>query len=306
MNRRDFLKGTGALAAVATVVEAQGGEILEKRLSPYRWQDLTVDDFAAAVKATDGVCVVPLGCLEKHGQHLPLGTDSIVSAEVCERASRMEPMMVFPFSPFGHITEARHMLGTVALRSETLMCLLRDLCEELARNGFKKIVLVNGHGGSYYWIRHFLRETQRSPRDYVVWAMEKAFWAPGQQAEFLRRLGRDKMPDCGHADIVETSEMMAINRALVKIDRVIVEDTKPMGRMKQYGPLGWETAMDWYADRPHHIAGDPTGATPELGEWLLDTWASNVARGVRIAKKDTVTPALFAEYYAASEHPGTR
>ena len=306
MDRRGFLKGSGAFAAMTTVLKAQGGEILEKKHSPYRWQELTVDDFAAAVKATDGVCVVPLGCLEKHGQHLPLGTDSIVSLEVCERASRMEPMMVFPFSPFGHITEARHMLGTVALRSDTLMCLLRDLCEELSRNGFKRILLMNGHGGNYYWIRHFLCETQRSPHDYVVWVMEKAYWAPGQQAEFLRKIGREKMPDFGHADIVETSEMLAIDRSLVKMDRVIVEDTKSLGRMKQYRPLGWETALDWYADRPHHIAGDPTGANAELGEWLLDTWASNVSRGVRMIKEDAVTPTLFAEFYAASEHPVTR
>ena len=299
LGRREFLTG----AALAAALAAGAGEIPPKVLKPYRWQDLTVDDFAAAVEDCRGVCVVPLGCLEKHGYQLPLGTDALVATEVCERAARMERAMVFPFSPFGHVYGVQHKRGTVALRAETLLAVLNDLCEELSRNGLKKIIILNDHGGNNPLLGHFLRDRLGARRDYAVYHLFKFQFVGDQQAEFLRRIGRTELPELGHADIVETAEMMAIDRTLVHMDRVVPEEARATHRLSALNKLGVRTSVDWYSDYPHQIAGDPRGATPELGEWLLDTWAANLAQVIRLVRDDRVTPALLDEYYTACTRP---
>ena len=65
-----------------------------------RWEDLSGDQFAAAVKACDGVCLVALSVVERHGHHLPVGTDMYIGREICARAAALEPALVFPDNPF--------------------------------------------------------------------------------------------------------------------------------------------------------------------------------------------------------------
>lgn len=305
MDRREFLTSAGAVAAVSAMMSAGAEVAPERKYRPFLWRDMTCAEFAEAVKATKGVCVVPIGCLEKHGKHLPLATDSIVAHEVCVRAASLEPVIVFPFCPFGRVVEVRHMLGTMAFRSETLLMMLRDLCAEMAHNGIGKIVLYNDHGGNNSMLSHFQRECLEERRPYTVYQMTKFSWCGNQEQEFLRRANFDKMPVCGHADIIETSEMLAISPELVHMDRVDAKETQPLGRLSEINGARLQTSVDWYADFPHQIAGDPTGATAELGNWLLDTWAGNLARAIRLVREDKVTPSLLSAYYDAIENPGT-
>ncbi len=104
-----------------------------------------MDDFAQAMEQTKGVCLVPLGCLEKHGNHMPLGTDVATAREVSIRAAEKEAAMVFPYIPFGIVAEVKHKQGTVAISSHLQYQMLEELCDELARNGYTKILFVNGH-----------------------------------------------------------------------------------------------------------------------------------------------------------------
>ena len=60
-----------------------------------RWIDIRSDDFPKAVEACNGVCVIPIGCVEAHGKHLPLGCDTIASAEYARRAAEIAPVCVF-------------------------------------------------------------------------------------------------------------------------------------------------------------------------------------------------------------------
>ena len=81
-----------------------------------RWLELTTPEFVEAVGAVCGVCLVPVGVIEKHGDHLPLGTDSLVVEQVAEDAVAEEPALLFPTLHFSQIAEARHVAGTIALR----------------------------------------------------------------------------------------------------------------------------------------------------------------------------------------------
>ncbi|MDE5547967.1 MAG: creatininase family protein, partial [Clostridia bacterium] len=84
------------------------------------WENLTVDEFAAAEKETKGVVLVPIGCLEKHGNHMPLGTDILIAREISIKSAEREPAMVFPYLPFGIVAEVKHKLGTISLTSNLI------------------------------------------------------------------------------------------------------------------------------------------------------------------------------------------
>ena len=110
-----------------------------------RWDELTGDLFSEAVQKAEGVCLLPLSCIERHGHHLPLATDMFIGRETCNRAAELEPAIVFPDYIFTQILEARHYPGCIAIDPELTIRLLENTCREIARNGLKKIVFVNAH-----------------------------------------------------------------------------------------------------------------------------------------------------------------
>ena len=129
------------------------------------WEKLTSPDFEIAVKTCGRVCLLPLGVIEKHGDHLPLGQDAMVIHRLCTEAAEIEPAMVFPFFYLGRINEARHQPGTISLKYELILPVLESMCDEIARNGFDRILLANGHGGNINILNtcHLIRQSQRYP-----------------------------------------------------------------------------------------------------------------------------------------------
>ena len=140
----------------------------QTNLSP-KWEELTGPDFIQAIHQSQGVCVLPFGILEKHGPHLPIGTDLLDVRFAVMNAVKQEYAVVFPEYYFGQIFEARHQPGTVAYSLSTQLTLLQETVSEMARNGCKKIVIVNGHGGNKSLLPLFAQSQMASPRDYVVY-----------------------------------------------------------------------------------------------------------------------------------------
>lgn len=304
MNRREFLTAAG-LAAAGTAFAA-GGERTKPDPATENallWDRLTVDGFDAAVKKAEGVVLVPVGCLEKHGHHLPLYTDSFVAHEICVRAARRTPAVVFPKIPFGMVEEVKHMKGTMSISNRVMFELFEEMCEEFARNGLKKIIFVNDHGGNNFFLDTLLKSRLEKRHDYACyWWFKKL--TPKQTEAFTKRLGRTEMPELGHADIMESSEMLLLAPECVHMDRVNVEESKALNRLAQYREAKVRTSLDWYADYPSHFAGDPTGATAEHGEWLFETYADTLAKTIDQVKRDKLTPRFLEEYYSTAEKPG--
>lgn len=94
------------------------------------------------------MCVVALGVVEKHGEHLPLGTDYLNAHKIASLAAEREPAVVVPPFCFGQIFEARCVPGAITLKPTLLLELIQGIFYEIGRNGFGKIVLYNGHGGN--------------------------------------------------------------------------------------------------------------------------------------------------------------
>ena len=133
-----------------------------------KYEELTSPEFMEAVIESDSTCLIPIGVMEKHGPHLPLGTDLIDVREIALRAAKEEYTIVFPEYYFSQIFEAKHQPGTIAYSTQLIFNILQETCQELARNGLKKIILVNGHGGNNNFLHFFCQAQLESPKDYSV------------------------------------------------------------------------------------------------------------------------------------------
>lgn len=260
-----------------------------------RWDELTGDLFPEAVKEAEGVCLLPLSCIERHGPHLPLATDMYIGREVCNRASELEPAIVFPDFIFTQILEARHYPGCIGIDPELTIRLLENTCREIARNGLKKIVIVNAHGGNDNLI-HYLTQIQlASRRDYVVYVAEQLY-SPEDEAAI--RAQWNTTVD-GHAGEKETSAIMAIQPDLVKSDALRADgEGNPLGRLQPLRDLNIDVGIWWYADHPSHYRGDGVPATAEKGNFWLNARARGLARSIRAIKDDTETKRLQDEFFS--------
>ena len=179
----------------------------QAKLSP-KWEELTAADFRLGVQQSKGTCLLPFGILEKHGPHLPLGTDLLNVRYASLQAVAQEYAVVFPEYYFGQIFEAKHEPGTVAYSLELQLKLLQETTDEMARNGCKKILIVNGHGGNEYLLPLFAQSQMDRPHDYVVYVIVGERSTPGGPAK--KSTGIDY-----HAGENETSNTMVSHPDLV-------------------------------------------------------------------------------------------
>ena len=263
-----------------------------------RWDELTSDQFPEAVQKAEGVCLLPLSCMERHGHHLPLATDMFIGREVCNRIAALEPAIVFPDYIFTQILEARHYPGCIGIEADLTIRLLENVCREIARNGLKKIVFVNAHGGNDHLIHYFAQIQLASPRDYVVYVVTPDF---SEEDEAMIKAQWETTVD-GHAGEKETSAILAIRPDLVKSDTLPNDgEGMPLGRLQNLRDLGVDVGIWWYADYPIHYCGDGIPATVEKGNRWLDARARAFAIVVRAIKADTETKRLQDEFFGSIE-----
>jgi creatinine amidohydrolase len=257
------------------------------------WEELTAADFREGIHHSQGTCLLPFGILEKHGPHLPLGTDLLDVRYAALHAAEKEYTVVFPEYYFGQIAEARHQPGTVAYSREMQLALLQETTDEMARNGCKKVIIVNGHGGNESLLPFFAQSQLDKPHDYVVYIFDERSPASG---------GPPKKTSIDmHAGESETSKMMISRPDSVHIDRAASESGADQRRQKL--PEDVYTGIWWYARFPNHYSGDGSAATQELGKFQMDWWIDAVVKTIRAVKADDVSLKLQNEFYEKSKHP---
>jgi creatinine amidohydrolase len=263
------------------------------KLSP-NWEDLTGPDFVKAIQQAQGVCVLPFGIMEKHGAQLPIGTDLIDVRYAVEHAVQKEYAVVFPPYYFGQIAEARHQPGTLAYPQKLQLALLQATTDEMGRNGCKKIVIVNGHGGNLSFLPYFAQTQLDKPHDYVVYV----YWwsrSPHDGGPVVK----DKIDE--HAGESETSMMLISAPDLVHMDRANEESGADLHR--QHLPNGLYTGIWWYARFPNHYAGNGALATKAMGEYDMTHWEDGIANVIRSVKADQTSLELQNEFYGKAKHP---
>jgi creatinine amidohydrolase len=297
------MKRTGFLLAIILVLVPAVAQPVQQAAKPtapaipVRYEELTAPEFVQAVARSGATCVIPLGILEKHGPHLPLGTDLIDCREVSLRAAGEEYTIVFPPYFVGQIFEAKHQPGTIAYGSRMLLDFLQQTCDELARNGIRKIILVNGHGGNDSLLRYFCQSQLESRRDYAVYLFDPVFDAATEAR--LAKLRKTTLD--GHAGEEETSVMLAHHSDLVHLDRAGAESGEDLKRLD--GLKYAYTGIWWYAGQPNHYRGDGSVGNKEFGQALFEAESGLLAEMVRSVKKDTVTLELQKRFFDDATKP---
>ena len=281
------------LLAVGLVFLAALGASAQTKVSN-KWEELTAADFRQGIQQARGTCLLPFGILEKHGPHLPLGTDLLNVRYASLHAADQEYAVVFPEYYFGQIFEAKHEPGTVAYSMELQLRLLQETTDEMARNGCKKIIIVNGHGGNEHLLPFFAQGQLDSPHDYVVYVLIGGRSRPGGPAK--KSTGVDY-----HAGENETSNTIVSRPDLVHLDRAGSESGGDQSR--QHLPEDLYTGIWWYARFPNHYSGDGSVATKELGEWNMKGWIDSIVESIRSVKADDASLKIQDEFYEKSKHP---
>ncbi len=265
-----------------------------QNLSP-KWEELTAPDFVSAIKKAQNTCVLPFGILEKHGPHLPIGTDLINVRFATLKAVEKEYAVVFPEYFAGQIFEAQHQPGTIAYSLQLQLQLLQETVNEMARNGCKKVVIVNGHGGNEHLLPLFAQAQLATPRDYVVYI----HGLPNLEVQ-----GRPPMKTTNdmHGGESETSHMMVSRPDLAHVDRAKSQSGEDQNRLQGLPPQVY-TGIWWYAKFPNHYSGEGAQAHKDLGEFDMNTWANSIADAIRAIKADQTSMKLQQEYFEQSKKP---
>ena len=262
---------------------------------PYHYGELTAPDFVKAVEHSGATAIIPAGILEKHGPHLPLSTDLILAREISSRAAQLEYTIVYPEFYFGQIFEAKQQPGTIAYSPELVWKMLEETCEELSRNGIKKIIIVNGHGGNNNLFAYFCQTQLAQRKDFSVF-----FFQPSDREVDLSIEKMRTTDYGGHADEVETSMVYAIRPELVHTERASSQSGRDQERLNL--PYAY-TGIWWYASYPNHYAGDGSSPQKEIGELHLNSNAEQLAELIKALKEDNSIQELQNMFYKEAEDP---
>lgn len=219
------------------------------------------------------VVVQPIGAIEQHGAHLPLAVDSAISVAVLGKAlSQLDssiPVYALPPLYYGKSNEHWHFPGTITLSTQTLLSILMEVAESVYRAGFRKLVLMNSHGGQPQILEIAARDLHQQHEDFAVFPLFT--WKVPTIGAIASELLTPKELELGiHAGDAETSLLLSILPDQVKMERAAAE--YPLGE-PQDGVLSMEGAFPfaWMTRDLSRsgVIGDPTTASKEKGDRIL-------------------------------------
>lgn len=199
--------------------------------------------------------ILPCGCVEEHGPHLPVGTDLFQAYHVAvEVAARTDGLVLPPFH-YGHSSSTRNFPGSIVISANTLRSMTVEVLQGVIRSGARKILILTGHAGSTHMatMRDAAREVAEKNLDVIIYYLTDYEIA----ADIVK--GDPRFPALdGHAGDIETSRIMAIDPDLVK--------DPPKGSFPDFPPHRILPDPESYF--PSGLMGDPENADPEKGEYL--------------------------------------
>jgi creatinine amidohydrolase len=243
------------------------------------WQELTTEDVAGLDRAHT-VAVLPVAAVEQHGPHLPLGTDAMINegvlARVLARAAADSPMIVLPMLSIGASGEHRDFAGTLSLAARTLLDLVTEVAEGIARAGLRKLVLFNSHGGQRQVLEMVAQDLRTRHAMIVVVANA---WRMMDRAAVLPPAEREAGL---HGGGFETALMLHLRPDLVRLDKIRDFPSKARALEKDYPSLAAQgrVAFAWQAQdlNPAGAVGDARLGTAEMGRKLVDEAADRLLR----------------------------
>ena len=272
----------------------EGDEAFRARFLSWDLGDLTMTDIKEYLAHKD-LILVPVASLEQHGPHLPLYTDTVTALYMSKRIAHMIAVLHTPpiwmgYSP-QHMHEPGQGRGTITVRSSTLLAVMHDVARSLIHHGFNRIIFINGHGSNIKVVDPVLRKLRYDTGALI------SFVKPYMERyvgilEGLMENPPDETPGW-HASELETSQDLAWNERLVRMDRAEftrahIPEFLPRSFEKKDGMPDVEFEGYNYFTFPmdHHefiesgVIGNPLRATREKGEEAFRRLSEHVARGV--------------------------
>jgi Uncharacterized protein, putative amidase len=234
------------------------------------WWELTWPEFERVDKT---VALLPTGIVEAHGPHLPLGTDALMVTYIAEETARRTNVLLLPTVWYGNTYVLDKFPGTISISNETLYRLYLDIFREVARNGVKYLVVVNGHGGNVDALSMAAKDAARETKLTVILVN----WWIDLAKETRRRVL--ETPE-GHAAEDETSEVWAAYPQLVKaVPRDGSADEWIEVRFRVYGKDAY--AMEY----TKAVQGYPSKASQEKGRAILEAAVNELTQFIEDLKK---------------------
>lgn len=252
-----------------------------------KWLEMKSSDVGRIAEEI-GLVVLPVGSTERHGDHLPVGQDTLAVTALCERAADVEPAVVFPTIFTGMNTELRHGPGSVSIRPELIMEYLEAICDEIGRNGFGKILIVSGHGGNRYMLPQLLMNVQDDEKPYVLYYVTGGLVDP----ELRRKVLETDVH--AHACECETSTALYLHPDLVDMSRV---PDKPVASSRDFDLEEVYSNVDWFSRFPENVSGEPGKATAEKGRAMFGDKVKRLAGIINKVKADDRSPGLLKDFY---------
>jgi len=217
-------------------------------------EELNTVEFSDLVKK-GALTILPIGAVEGHGPHLPLGTDMIQPMALAVRLSERFDAIIAPPIHYGECSSTKNLPGTISLSFDTLRAVVREVLEELYRQGVRRILVLSGHAA-----RAHLMAQREAGKEVMKRFPDLRLMILSDYEIAYELLGKDFEADDGHAGDIETSRILQHREDLVK-ERPPKADIKKnnymiKSDMGEFFPAGY-----W---------GDPTKATKEKGKQVDD------------------------------------
>ena len=233
-------------------------------------EEMTPQEITDALKKVNTV-IIPLGTIEQHGPHLPFGTDVFIPITIARLVAEKASVLVAPPVYYGNSMSMMDMDGVFTITPDSLASLLLDLCRSFSRQGFKKIVFINGHGGNKQ-VLSFIGQKARMETGALIVRID---WWTIASEEISKICERNVV----HADEGETSMMLACRPELVDMTKAVKDETsdelvkaltngKPSNMPQVYVPF-----KKWSKTG---LIGDATKASKIKGEKILKAVVENI------------------------------
>jgi creatinine amidohydrolase len=251
----------------------KSNQMIPEKGKPVLWEELSWKDIESLTK-TMKMVIMPIGACEQHGPHLPLAVDTIDCYEVAKRVSAKTEVPVIPPLMYGCSQSHGKFPGTLSIRPETMIRMMCEIAEWLYNSNIRKILLLNGHmwnWGPLYSVRENIHYDYP---DLQVRVLD--WWAttPDVMAQSMKDC--PVLPSYVHANIGETSCMLAARPDLVKMEEAVNED--------DYNTF-FEYRMDQYS-KSGIVGRETTKATAEFGEKIFAMVVDNLSNIIKAALRE--------------------
>jgi len=220
------------------------------------------------------VAILPIGAVEAHGPHLPLGTDNLLAERLAERVAQRTGAFILPTLPYGQVWSLKNFPGSINISNESLISFIYDMGVSLYEQGFRVFAMISGHLGNSVAMKEAARKLYADYPDYQI---QYLFYpGVGKVTEEVRE-AKSAHSSYFHACEIETSYMLYLAEEYVDMSKALAEDPQiPMSA--DITPTPWEEFTSTA------VLGNATLATKDKGEKIIEIAIENMIKLIEGAR----------------------